>query len=67
VAGYAQDRREDRDIFRIRLRRRPVFHQDESESNGGESFDYVDNKDWITPSLSEGAKNIRGADVAASD
>src|SRR5438105_1127238 len=67
MAGYAHDRGEDREIFRVGLRRRPIFHQEEGEPDRGESLERIDDEDRVAPAFSQHAQNIRGADVSASD
>lgn len=59
-------RGKDREMLRVGLRRRPIFYEDERKPNRGEAFDDIDRENWIAPSLSQDAQNIRRADVSAS-
>jgi hypothetical protein len=53
-------------MFRVGLRRGPIFYQEKRKSNRGEAFEDIDRENRITPSLSQDAQNIRRADVSAS-
>ncbi|MEY2510240.1 MAG: hypothetical protein QOE26_1003 [Verrucomicrobiota bacterium] len=53
-------------MFRVGLRRGPIFYQEKREPNRGESFEDINRENRITPPLSQDAKDIRRADVSAS-
>src|SRR5438067_2952348 len=67
VSGYRHDRGDDREILRVGLRRGPIFYQQKREPNRSEPFECIDREDGITPTFSQDAQHIRGADVSASD
>jgi hypothetical protein len=67
VADNAHYRREDREIFRVRLRCRHSLHEKKCKPDRREPLKRVDKKNRIAPSLSQDPEDVGGSDVAAAE